>query len=99
METVALPNTNFRFVFMTDDPKELTAHLDTLDALQVRRPRHLQTQRCWWTANVWMEGEDSPIKAYAAPEDIEHRLVELKQEQAAYFRCDVRITGLRRDLI
>lgn len=27
-----------RFLFRTDDPKELTAHLETLDALQIRRP-------------------------------------------------------------
>ena len=99
-ETVTLPGTQFRLVFLTDDPKELTAHLETLDALQVRRPRHLQTQRCWWTAEISDSGEEeSTIKAYAAPEDIEYRIVELKREQEAYFRCEVMITGLRRDTI
>ena len=100
-ETVALPNTNIRLVFSTADLKELTAHLETLDALQVRRPRHLQSQRCWWTAGLRLsdDEEDSPIKAYAAPEDIEYRVVELEKEQATYFRCEARITGLRRDVI
>ena len=96
-ETVTLPNTKFRFVFDTTDPKELTAHLETLDALQVRRPRHLQTRRCWWAADVWMDGEDSPLRAWASPEDIEHELARLKQQHADYFKKEVRITGLRPD--
>ena len=33
-----IPGTRLRFVFSNTDPKELTAHLDTLDALQVPRP-------------------------------------------------------------
>lgn len=98
-ETVTLPNTNIRLVFSTADPKELTAHLETLDALQVRRPRHLQSQRCWWTADLWMEGEDSPLRVWAAPEDIDHEIARLKKEHEAYFRCEVTITGLRRDVI
>lgn len=98
-ETVTLPGTQFRLVFSTADPKELTAHLETLDVLQVRRPRHLQGSRCWWTADLLMEGEDSPIKVYAAPEDIEHEIARLKKEHEAYFRCDVKITGLRRDIL
>lgn len=33
-----IPGTRLRFVFSNTSPKELTAHLDTLDALQVPRP-------------------------------------------------------------
>lgn len=99
-ETVALPNTSIRLVFSTEDPKELTAHLETLDALQVRRPRYFQSSRCMWAADLWLsdDGEDSPLRVWAAPEDIEYELVRLQKEQADYFRCEARITGLRRDL-
>lgn len=96
-ETVELPNTKFRFVFDTTDPKELTAHLETLDALQVRRPRHLQTPRRMWAADVWMDGEDSPLRVWSAPEDIEHELARLKKQHEDYFKTEVRITNLRPD--
>jgi hypothetical protein len=99
-ETVTLPNTNIRLVFSTADPKELTAHLETLDVLQVRRPRHLQTPRCWWATDLILyrrEKEILPLHVYAAPEDIEYEIVRLEKEQAEYFRCDVRITNPRPD--
>lgn len=38
-----IPGTRLRFVFLTTDLKELTAHLDTLDALQVPRPAAFRT--------------------------------------------------------
>lgn len=107
----------FRFVFSTNNPKELTAHLETLDALQVRRPRHLQTPRCMWVADLtlrrakgliattaaqhgsdlWMDGEDSQLRVYAAPEDIEHEIARLQRTHADYFKKEARITNLRLD--
>lgn len=96
-EAVELPGTKFRIMFSTNDLKELPAHLETLDVLQVRRPQHLRSRRRWWAADVWMEGEDSPLRVYAAPEDVEYEIANLKRKHAEYFSCDVRITGLRHD--
>lgn len=99
-ETIALPDTKIRLIFSTEDPKELTAHLETLDALQVQRPRHLQTPRCWWDTDLILcrrEKEILQLHIYAAPEDIEHEIVRLEHTYAENFRCNVRITNPRPD--
>lgn len=99
-ETVTLHPNGFRVHFRTDDPEELAAHLEILDTLQIRRPRHLQSQRCMWAADVWLSdnGELHPVRVWAAPEDIDFALAELVKNQAAYYRCEAKLFNVSRDL-
>jgi len=100
LEHVTWDSTGIRLIFDTSDPQELTAHLETLDVLQVRRPRHLQSPRCMWAADIWLSDnrELHPIRVWASPEDVDFALAEIVRNQAAYFRCEAKLCNVRRDL-
>lgn len=102
MITARLPHQpSIRLVFSTEDRKELTAHLDTLDALQVRRPMiaeiPVEPPVMWTTELRGDSGAGYRVRFFTSPTHVEYQLAALKASYGQYYGETLRAEYLHKE--
>ena len=102
MISVQLPqNPGIRLIFSTEDHKELTAHLDTLDALQIQRPADVtipvEPPVMWCTELCGVSGASYRVRFFTSPTHVEYQLEALKSSYGQYYGETLRAEYLRKE--